>query len=112
MHGKNKREHDKDLELVLKRLHFKGVTLNKQKCQFNLESIEFLGHVFNRSGVMADPDKMRAIKNAEAPTSTEKYVVCWVHQIMFPGLFLTILQSLKIILHGYRQVNKKKHLQN
>ena len=31
VHGKNKREHDKNLELVLKRLNFKGVTLNKEK---------------------------------------------------------------------------------
>ena len=62
VHGKNKREHDKNLELVLKRLNFKGVTLNKQKCQFNLESIHFFGHVFNKSGVMADPEKIRAIK--------------------------------------------------
>ena len=52
VHGKNKREHDKNLELVLKRLNFKGVTLNKQKCQFNLDSIKFFRHVFNKSGVM------------------------------------------------------------
>ena len=32
VHVKNKIEHDKNLELVLMRLNFKGVTLNKQKC--------------------------------------------------------------------------------
>ena len=72
VHGKNKREHDKNLELVQKRLNFKGVTLNKQKCQFNLDRIIFLGNVFNKSGVMADPEKIRAIKNAEALTSAEE----------------------------------------
>ena len=58
VHVKNKREHDKNLELVLKRLNFKGVTLNKQKCQFNLDSINNFGYVFNKSGVMADPEKI------------------------------------------------------
>ena len=28
--------------------------------------------MFNKSGVMADPEKIRAIKNAEAPTSAEE----------------------------------------
>ena len=58
VHGKNKREHDKYLELVMKRLHFKGVSLNKQKCQFNLDSTTFLGHMFIKSGVLTDFDKI------------------------------------------------------
>ena len=72
VHGKNKREYDKNLELVLKRLHFKGVTLNKQKCQFNLYSIPFFLTCVQLIRGMGDPEKIRAIKNAEAPTSAEE----------------------------------------
>ena len=42
MHCKNTREHDQNIELVMNILNFKRVTPTKQKCQFNLDSIQFL----------------------------------------------------------------------
>ncbi|GKA86958.1 putative reverse transcriptase domain-containing protein [Tanacetum coccineum] len=39
------------------------------KCDFWLDSIQFLGHVIDRSGVHVDPTKIEAIKNWAAPTA-------------------------------------------
>ena len=39
--GKNAEEHDKNLESVFQRLQEKNLTLNKAKCQFHLDKINF-----------------------------------------------------------------------
>ncbi|GKE32914.1 putative reverse transcriptase domain-containing protein, partial [Tanacetum coccineum] len=58
--------------------HF-GVTQERaidakfSKCDFWLESIQFLGHVINNKGVHVDPAKVKAIQNwSAATTPTEK----------------------------------------
>ena len=65
----NKDEHDTRLMAVLQRLEKAGVTLNFQKCQFLQESIKFLGHVINKNGIHADPEKITAISNMKPPQS-------------------------------------------
>ncbi|GJY00469.1 putative reverse transcriptase domain-containing protein [Tanacetum coccineum] len=39
------------------------------KCDFWLDSVQFLGHVIDSSGVHVDPAKIEAIKNWAAPTT-------------------------------------------
>ncbi|GJR75018.1 putative reverse transcriptase domain-containing protein [Tanacetum coccineum] len=39
------------------------------KCDFWLDSVQFLGHVIDRSGVHVDPAKIKAIKSWAAPTT-------------------------------------------
>ncbi|GKA17996.1 hypothetical protein Tco_0697833, partial [Tanacetum coccineum] len=39
------------------------------KCIFWLDSVQFLGHVIDHSGVHVDPTKIEAIKNWVAPTT-------------------------------------------
>jgi hypothetical protein len=41
--------------------------LNKGKCEFNRDKVEFFGYVFSKDGISADPKKINAIKNAEPP---------------------------------------------
>ncbi|GJS16557.1 putative reverse transcriptase domain-containing protein [Tanacetum coccineum] len=44
------------------------------KCDFWLDSVQFLGHVIDRSGVYVDPAKIKASKNwAASTTPTKKY---------------------------------------
>ena len=57
---------------VLQRLEKAGVTLNFQKCQFLQESIKFLGHVIDKSGIHADPEKTTAISNMKPPQSVSE----------------------------------------
>ena len=60
--GETQTEHDKHLLQGLRRLEKAGLTLNREKCQFNRKSIKFLGQVVDEMGVQPDSDKISAIK--------------------------------------------------
>ena len=51
IHGKTREEHDVHLRDVLNRLQDAGMTLNKEKCQFALTSLKFLGHIIDSDGI-------------------------------------------------------------
>lgn len=65
--AKTQEEHDRRLKNVLQRLREKNITLNKSKCEFNKNSVEFFGYCFSAEGVSADPKQVDAIKSATAP---------------------------------------------
>ena len=67
--GRTVQEHDNRLEQVMARLKEYNLTLNKTKCEFHKNSIDFFGQVFSEKGMSPDPKKVNAIKNAEAPKS-------------------------------------------
>jgi hypothetical protein len=43
--GTNQKQHDIALEATLQRLEEKGLTLNREKCEFNKDEVEFFGLV-------------------------------------------------------------------
>ena len=51
IYGVNMEEHDKTLHAVLTRFKELNLTLKKEKCQFYLPRIEFLGMVFSADGM-------------------------------------------------------------
>ena len=61
--GKTQEEHDRRLTVVLQRLQDAGITLNKSKCEFSVDKVEFLGQIADHTGVRPDPKKVRAIVN-------------------------------------------------
>jgi hypothetical protein len=62
-------EHDARLEATLQRLQAAGATLNAKKCEFRKTEMKFLGHIVSREGIRADPDKITALINMEAPNN-------------------------------------------
>ena len=67
--GSTKEEHDTRLMKVLKRLEEVGATLNRAKCEISRPTIKFLGHILDKQGIQADPEKTSAIMKMEAPKS-------------------------------------------
>ena len=67
--GITQEEHDNRLHKVLQKLQSHGVTLNKQKCEFNRKRLTFLGHTINENGITPDPQKTNAILEMEKPKS-------------------------------------------
>ena len=65
--GCNRAEHDARLEAVLTRIKAAGITLNRDKCAFGQEKLQFLGHVIDRNGISADPSKVTAIAKMKSP---------------------------------------------
>ena len=43
--------------------------MNPSKCEFSQSSLKFLGHVINKAGISADPEKVRAVTEMPAPTN-------------------------------------------
>ncbi|GKB99839.1 hypothetical protein Tco_0985976 [Tanacetum coccineum] len=69
----NDEEHEKHLKTILELLKEEKLHAKFSKCDFWLDSVQFLGHVIDRSGVHVDPVNIEAIKSWAAPmTPTEK----------------------------------------
>ena len=71
--GKTKQNHDDALRAVLEQFNSSELTLNKEKCSFNknsLDSLSFFGFMFSDKGISPDPQKVQAIHDAPPPTST------------------------------------------
>ena len=45
----------KHLKIVFQKLRQANLKLHPRKCQFMLEELKYLGHIFGASGVQADP---------------------------------------------------------
>ena len=67
--GKTEEEHDTRLQQVLDRIQKAGITLNKEKCEFNRAILTFLGHRIDSQGVSCDPQKISAIREFARPTN-------------------------------------------
>ena len=60
------------MEAVLNSIEDNGVTLNIDKCEFAKKKIQFLGHLISKDGIQADPSKVEAITQMEAPTKSSE----------------------------------------
>ena len=101
MFGSTKEEHDARLTDVLKRIANAGVTLNRDKCLFGQEKINFLDHVIDKTGISPNLDKISAILQMKEPTSiTEvRRFMGMVNQLgKFSPRIATISQPLRELL--------------
>lgn len=67
IYGVTQADHDKSLTAVFQRLKEQGLTLNRKKCEFNKNRLEFFGFIFSDGGISADPKKVESIKQADKP---------------------------------------------
>ena len=65
--GSTTEQHLQNLSAVLSRLQECGITLRKEKCQFFLPEVEYLGFRVSKDGLKPTEAKVKAIKEAEAP---------------------------------------------
>nr|GEW64792.1 putative reverse transcriptase domain-containing protein [Tanacetum cinerariifolium] len=73
VYSKDVKEHEKHLKIILELLKKERLYAKFSKCEFWLDSVQFLGHVIDHSGVHVDPAKIEAINSWTAPTTpTEK----------------------------------------
>ena len=70
--GKRRTEHLGNLREVLKRLQEAGLRLQRNKCNFMQDSVEYLGHRIDRDGLHLTEEKVRAINNAPRPQGVSK----------------------------------------
>ena len=65
-------EHAKVLDQVLCALHAAGVKLKHEKCQFHVDSVQYLGFIFSAKGVRPSQEKVRAILDAPTPQNIKE----------------------------------------
>ncbi|GKB70084.1 putative reverse transcriptase domain-containing protein, partial [Tanacetum coccineum] len=69
IYSKSKEEHGEHLKTILELLKKEQLYAKFSKCDFWLESVQFLGHVIDSKGVHVDPVKIEAIRNWAGPTT-------------------------------------------
>lgn len=59
--------HIERLKMVFQRLLECGLRIKREKCQFFKNSVQYVGHVINKTGLHTTPERVNAIKIAKAP---------------------------------------------
>ncbi|GKC63893.1 putative reverse transcriptase domain-containing protein [Tanacetum coccineum] len=75
IYSKNKEEHGEHLKIILKLLRKERLYTKFSKCDFWLESVQFLRHVIDNKGVHVDPAKIEAIRSWSTPTKSLQYIL-------------------------------------
>nr|GEY50524.1 putative reverse transcriptase domain-containing protein [Tanacetum cinerariifolium] len=106
IYSKDKEEHEEHLKTILELLKREQMYAKFSKCDFWLESIQFLGHVINSEGIHVDPAKIAAIKNWATPTTPTE-----VRQFLgLAGYYRRFIEGFSLIakpLTKLTQKNKK-----
>ena len=69
VYGKTREEHDNNLDKCLKRLFDRGFRLNKSKCSFLSQTLQFFGQTFSADGIKPDPTRILDLQNAPKPNN-------------------------------------------
>ena len=67
IYGISTEEHDRNFLRFLKVTRKHNLHLNKDKHQFHKETVNFIGHQWNKDGISPDPKKIKAITSMEFP---------------------------------------------
>ncbi len=67
--SRTEEEHHQQMKQLFQVLANNSLTINADKSSFYQESVKFLGHVVNKSGIQVDPDKVKAIADYPIPKS-------------------------------------------
>ena len=93
--GKTEAEHDAALNMLLETARKRKLFLSKDKIQFKLDKIKYLGFITSNRGIEANPDKIRAIKCYTTPNNREE-VQRFLGMITFLGKFIPDISDKQI----------------
>lgn len=87
IHAPTVEEHNKILKEVLSRIQNEGITLNKDKCVFGVQSLTFLGHIISPEGISIDPERISCINNFPEPKN-KKELLQFLGMVNFSSRFI------------------------
>ena len=102
VHAPTEEEHDKRFENVIRVLSSKGLTLNRDKCQFKMSHLVFMGHVLSARGIGPADVKAKAVADACEPTNAAE-VRSFLGLVNFTARFIPGLATVSAPL---RQLTK------
>ena len=90
VHDKDQAEHDANLELVIKRLGERGLTLN---AAISMDKLTFVGMVLSANGISCAADKVEAVTSAREPQSASE-TRCFLGLVNYCGRFIPDLATI------------------
>ena len=102
--GKSDTEHLATLRNVLQRAKEHNIRFKKPKCKFLRDSVEFLGHIIDKDGIHATPEKVNAVVNAPQPKDVSE-LRAFLGLLNYYGKFLPNLAGK---LHPLNSLLKKQ----
>lgn len=90
--GRDSKEHLENLRLVLQRLLEHGLKLNREKCKFFQQRVEYLGHIIDKFGVHKSPKKIQAILDAREPENVAE-VQAFIGMVNYYSKFMPDLAT-------------------
>ncbi len=72
VHGSNQEIHDRRLHAVLQRLRERGLTLNRDKCQFNMNHLVFMGILLSEKGIGPTEARIGAVTETKPPENAKE----------------------------------------
>ena len=106
--GVSEAEHLRNLEEVLKRLQQQGLRVKANKCAFEQDSVEHLGHVIDKRGLHTSDKKVKAIQKAPAPKNP-KQLKSFLGLLHYYGKFVPNLSTLIHPMNELLLKNAKWH---
>ncbi|CAL9687239.1 unnamed protein product [Knipowitschia caucasica] len=91
--GRDAAEHDANLKKVLDRAREINLKLNPRKCKFRLDQVCYVGHLFTKEGLKADPTKTEAISKMPVPEDSLA-VQRFLGMVNYLGKFIPNLSSI------------------
>ncbi|GJW32097.1 reverse transcriptase domain-containing protein [Tanacetum coccineum] len=69
IYSRNEKEHEEHLKTILELLKKEELYAKFSKCEFWINTVKFLRHEIDSSGIYADPSTIEAVKNWASPTT-------------------------------------------
>ena len=110
--GTTPEEHLEVLGKVLNRLEGKGLILQRKKCEFFKDSVEYLGHILDSNGIRPMQQKIEAIQQAPRPQNQKElqaYLgLLGYYRKFMPNLSNKIAPLTKLLQKEYSSQSNKK----
>ena len=72
VHGPDQTTHDQRLHKTMQRLRQHGLTLNVDKCLFNVDRLVFMGILLSEKGIGPTEERVRALQETREPTTVSE----------------------------------------
>ena len=98
IHGRTVEEHDVRLRKTFERIQEKGLTLNRDKCAFNMSKLTFMGYLLSNQGIGPTESPVDAVAGAREPQNAGE-VRSFLGLVNFSARFIPNLASIAEPLH-------------
>ena len=99
-------EHHQNLEAVLQRLQEFNINADRDKCILMVDSVEYLGHRIDASGLHTLSTKVKAVQEAPRPKNQQE-LRSFLGSLQYYGKFIP---NLSTVLGGVGRRNAPEHL--